>query len=92
MESSPGRGRACREGSRADRLGGWREYRPAIVTGAGRGQEPPAHTEEEDEEDEEEAGERGGREGAWLLLGDRRTERRWGRLFSCALEIGRAHV
>ena len=41
LESSPGRGRACREGSRADRLGGRREYRPAIVTEAGRGQEPP---------------------------------------------------
>lgn len=49
---------------------------------AGRGQEPAAHT-EEDEEEEEEGGESGGREGVWLLLGDRRMERWWGgRFFS----------
>ena len=77
MESSPGRGRACREGSKVERLGDWREYRPVILTEAGRGQEPAAHT-EEDEEEEEEGGERGGREGVWLLLGDRRMERWWG--------------
>lgn len=65
-----------------DRLGDWREYRPVILTVAGRGQEPAAHT-EEDEEEEEEGGEGGGWEGAWLLLGDRRIERWWGgRLFS----------
>lgn len=84
MESSLGRGRACREGSKVERLGDWREYRPVMLTGAGRGQEPAAHT-EEDEDEEEEGGESGGRgrEEAWLLPGDLRTERWWGgRLFS----------
>lgn len=57
-----------------ERLGGCREYRPVMLTGAGRGQEPAAHTEDE-EEDEEEGGDRGGWEGLWLLLGDRRMER-----------------
>lgn len=74
LESSPGWGRACREGSRVERLGGCREYTPVIVTVAGRGQEPAAHT-EEDEEDEEEGGDGGGWEGVWLLLGDRKIER-----------------
>lgn len=85
MESNLGRGRACREGSKVERLGDWREYRPVILTVAGRGQGPAAHT-EEDEEEEEEGGESGGREGVWLLLGDRRIERWWGgRLFSWGL-------
>lgn len=74
MESRPGRGRACREGSRVERLGGWREYRPVILTEAGSGQEPAAHT-EEDEEEEEEGGDSGGWVDVWLLLGDRRMER-----------------
>lgn len=82
LESSLGRGRACREGSKVERLGDWREYRPVILTVAGRGHEPAAQTEEDDEE-EEEGGESGGRVGVWLLLGDRRIERWWGvRLFS----------
>ena len=56
MESSPGRGSPCRVGSRAERLGGWRVYRPAKLTEAGRVQEGPApeHTEEEEDEEEEE--------------------------------------
>lgn len=57
-----------------ERLGGWREYRPVILTDAGRGQDPVAHTEEDDDEDEE-GGEGGGRECVWLLPGDRRMER-----------------
>lgn len=57
-----------------ERLGGWREYRPVILTEAGRGQEPAAHT-EEDEEEEEEGGESGGRLLGWLLPGDLRMER-----------------
>lgn len=57
-----------------ERLGDCREYTPVILTVAGRGQEPAAHT-EEDEEEEEEGGEGGGREWEWLLLGDRKTER-----------------
>lgn len=88
LESSLGRGRACREGSKVERLGDCREYRPVMLTGAGRGQEPAeaaaAHT-EEDEDEEEEGGESEGRgrEEAWLLPGDLRTERWWGgRLFS----------
>lgn len=46
-----------------ERLGGWREYRPVILTVAGREQEPAAHTEEDEEEEEEEGGESGGRVG-----------------------------
>lgn len=56
------------------RLGDWREYTPVTLTVAGRGQLPAAHTEEE-EEDDEEGGEGGGREGVWLLLGERKIER-----------------
>lgn len=74
LESSPGWGRACREGSKVERLGGWREYTPVTLTVAARGRVPAAHTEEE-EEDEEEGGEGGGREGVWLLLGERKIER-----------------
>lgn len=91
MESSLGQGRACRDGSKVERLGDWREYRPVMLTGAGRGQEPAeaavaaaAHTEEDEDEDEE-GGESGGRgrEEVWLLPGDLKTERWWGgRLFS----------
>lgn len=86
METSPGRGTACREGSRAERLGDRTEYRPVTVTEAGRGRGSAAHTEDDEEEEEEEGGESGGREGAWLLLGERGTERRWGgRLLSWGL-------
>lgn len=68
-----------------EKLGDWREYRPVMLTGAGRGQEPTeaagaaTHT-EEDEDEEEEGGESGGRgrEEVWLLPGDLRTERWWG--------------
>lgn len=93
LESSLGRGRACRVGRKVERLGDWREYRPVMLTGAGRGQEPAVaaaaaaaatHT-EEDEDEEEEGGESGGRgrEEVWLLPGDLRTERWWGgRFFS----------
>lgn len=58
-----------------ERLGGCRVYRPDILTEAGRGQEPAAHT-DEDEDEEEEGGEGGGgREDTWLLPGERRTGR-----------------
>lgn len=66
-----------------ERLGGCREYRPVILTEAGRGQEPAAHIEEDEEDDEEEGGDRGRWEVLWLLPGDRRMERWWEeRLFS----------